>query len=227
MISTAQKKARENFKKAIEYRKKTGCTLKQAFAHISGKKTVTKKVITVKKVGNVTLKKSNRFVNDDRYIIMNDGKEHLQGKAFSKTTAKEIANSLKKVKAKRKIAIKKVGSVKKKVLYSRLKKKAAKKPSEQSILNKIHKVKHDVEKLDESQHKHMTGMGAFDKHIFAKLESVSKEIDQREFVIKSIIIRKKDLVHRNGLSEYKNILKRAKGYVAELKKHKTELKKHI
>jgi len=49
MISTAQKKARENFKKAIEYRKKTGCTLKQAFAHISGKKTVTKKVVTVKR----------------------------------------------------------------------------------------------------------------------------------------------------------------------------------
>jgi hypothetical protein len=39
---------------------------------------------------------------------MNDGKQHLQGKAFSKTTAKEIANSLKKVKAKRKIASKKL-----------------------------------------------------------------------------------------------------------------------
>ena len=49
MISTAQKKARENFKKAIEYRKKTGCSLKQAFAHIKGKKTITKKVVTVKK----------------------------------------------------------------------------------------------------------------------------------------------------------------------------------
>jgi hypothetical protein len=49
MISTAQKKARENFKKAIEYRKKTGCTLKQAFAHIKGKHTVTKKVGAVKK----------------------------------------------------------------------------------------------------------------------------------------------------------------------------------
>jgi len=30
-----------------------------------------------------------------------------------------------------------------------------KKPNEQSILNKIHTVKHDVEKLDEAQHKHM------------------------------------------------------------------------
>jgi hypothetical protein len=50
MQSLAQKKARENFKKAIEYRKKTGCSLKQAFAHVSGKKTVVKKKATPKKV---------------------------------------------------------------------------------------------------------------------------------------------------------------------------------
>ena len=50
MISAAQKKARANFKKAIEYRKKTGCSLKQAFAHITEKKTVTKKVGAVKKM---------------------------------------------------------------------------------------------------------------------------------------------------------------------------------
>jgi hypothetical protein len=37
------------------------------------------------------------------------------------------------------------------------KKSAKKKPSEQSILNKIHTVKHDVERLDEAQHKHMMG----------------------------------------------------------------------
>jgi hypothetical protein len=37
------------------------------------------------------------------------------------------------------------------------KKKAAhKKPSEKSILNKIHKVKKDVDMLDEAQHKHMS-----------------------------------------------------------------------
>lgn len=36
-------------------------------------------------------------------------------------------------------------------------KKPVKKISEKSILNKIHKVKHDVEKLDEAQHSHMIG----------------------------------------------------------------------
>jgi hypothetical protein len=35
-MTAAQKKARDNFKKAIAYRKKTGCSLKQAFAHVKG-----------------------------------------------------------------------------------------------------------------------------------------------------------------------------------------------
>jgi len=37
-MTAAQKKAKDNFKKAIAYRKKTGCDLKAAFAHVYGKK---------------------------------------------------------------------------------------------------------------------------------------------------------------------------------------------
>ena len=37
-MTAAQKAAKANFKKAIEYRKKTGVSLKEAFAHIYGKK---------------------------------------------------------------------------------------------------------------------------------------------------------------------------------------------
>jgi hypothetical protein len=55
-----------------------------------------------KKIGNVTLKKANYHKNDERYIIMNDGKQHLDGKPFFKTEAQEIAKALRKVKAKRK-----------------------------------------------------------------------------------------------------------------------------
>jgi hypothetical protein len=44
-MTLAQKKARENFKKAIAYRKKTGCSLKQAFAHVKGKKVGATKII--------------------------------------------------------------------------------------------------------------------------------------------------------------------------------------
>jgi hypothetical protein len=46
---------------------------------------------------------------------------------------------------------KKVGVVKHKKVAKK------KKISEQGILNRIHKVKHDVERLDEAQHKHMMG----------------------------------------------------------------------
>ncbi len=52
MQSLAQKKAQENFKKAINYRTKTGCSLKEAFAHVKGKK-----VGVVKKRSSSPLKK--------------------------------------------------------------------------------------------------------------------------------------------------------------------------
>jgi hypothetical protein len=50
-MTAAQKKARANFTKAIAYRKKTGCTLKQAFAHVKGIKVAA----TPKKVGATML----------------------------------------------------------------------------------------------------------------------------------------------------------------------------
>lgn len=96
-MTAAQKAARVKFNKAIAIRKKTGCTLKEAFAQVYGKK-----------VG-----------------------------AVKKKAAKKSAT--KKPAAKRKSATKK------------------KKVSEKAILNKIHRVKKDVDVLDEAQHKHMMG----------------------------------------------------------------------
>ena len=92
-MTAAQKAARVKFNKAIAIRKKTGCTLKDAFAQVYGKK-----VGAVKK------------------------------KAAPKKKA-----------AKRKPVAKK------------------KKVTEKVILNKIHRVKKDVDVLDEAQHKHMMG----------------------------------------------------------------------
>jgi hypothetical protein len=91
-MTAAQKAARVKFNKAIAIRKKTGCTLKEAFAQVYGKK-----------VGAV------------------------------------------KKKAAKKSAVKRKPATKKKKI------------SEQAILNKIHRVKHDVDVLDETQHKHMMG----------------------------------------------------------------------
>lgn len=192
-MTAAQKTAKANFKKAIEYRKKTGVSLKEAFAHVYGKK-----------VGAAPKKKAA----PKKAAKKKAAPKKVAKKAAPKKAAKKKHTKYGKVKA----HTRRVAGVKKKV-------------SEQSVLNKIHKVKDQVSQLDELQHKHM--IGAFDKHIFSKLENISKEIDQRENVIKSVVSRKIDLVSKNGLSWYKNFLKEAKGYVAELKKHKTELKKFI
>jgi hypothetical protein len=55
-MTQAQKVAKEKFKKAIEYRKKTGVSLKEAFAHVYGKKkTAPKKKVASKKVAAIKI----------------------------------------------------------------------------------------------------------------------------------------------------------------------------
>jgi hypothetical protein len=123
-MTSAQKLAKEKFKKAIAYRQKSGVSLKEAFAHVYGKKKVVKKK-TAKKVV----------------------KKRISGPKDSKVIKKELARKGLKMphgytttKRKRKIS----GVKKKKI-------------SETGILSRIHKVKKDVERLDEAQHKHMIG----------------------------------------------------------------------
>jgi len=64
-MTAAQKTAKANFKKAIEYRKKTGCTLKQAFAHVYGSKSIKIKKVSVskKKVGALPIGFSGIFLD--------------------------------------------------------------------------------------------------------------------------------------------------------------------
>lgn len=182
-MTAAQKAAKANFKKAIEYRKKTGVSLKEAFAHVYGKK----------KVGAAPKKKAAKKSAPKKAA------KKVVKKAAPKKAAKKKHTKYGKVKA----HVRRVAGVKK--------------------AESIHK--------DTKSHnvniRVVSGIGAFDKHIFSKLENISKEIDQRENVIKSVVSRKIELVSKNGLSWYKNFLKEAKGYVAELKKHKAELKKFI
>jgi flagellar hook-length control protein FliK len=118
-MTAAQKSAKEKFKKAIAYRTKTGVSLKEAFAHIYGKK-----VGAVKK------------------------------KTVVKKAAPKKKTAVKKAAPKKKTTVKKVTSITK---VSGVKKSAKKKISEKAILNKIHTVKKNVERLDEAQHSHMMG----------------------------------------------------------------------
>jgi hypothetical protein len=136
-MTQAQKLAKAKFKQAIAYRTKTGVSLKEAFAHIYGKKKVVKK--TAKKVAKKVVRKK---------AVKKVAKKRVSGVKDSKIVKKQLAKKGLKmphgyatIKRKRKIS----GVKKKKI-------------SEQSILNKIHKVKDSVSKLDEAQHKHMMGM---------------------------------------------------------------------
>jgi hypothetical protein len=128
----------------------------------------------------------------------------------------------KRIKKAAKKAAKKVGAVKK---------KTAKKPTEKAILKKVHSAKtssktlfNKLDKLDEAQHAHMSGIN---RAAVEKISKINAEIEQRESVIKSVMLRRSELIARNGKDWYPKFMKTAKGYIAELKKHKTELKKFL
>ena len=100
-----------------------------------------------------------------------------------------------------------------------------KKVSEQSILNKIHKVKDQVNSLDELQHKHM--VGAVEKDALRRIADLNSTIMMRERQYRGIVRDKKRWVESYGLSSYQNNLKSYRNIISELKKHKAELKKLI
>jgi hypothetical protein len=170
-MTTAQKIAKEKFKKAIAYRQKTGVSLKEAFAHVYGKKVVKKKA------------------------------------------AKKVV---------RKKAAKKVGVIKRKVVRKKVAKK--KKISETGILNRIHKVKKDVDRLDEAQHKHMSGFGS------NTIKQIQNNLDQL------VHLERKKLIYEDWKKEVKNVadkkrlnqmIKSVKDLIKEHKTHIIQLKKHI
>jgi hypothetical protein len=68
-MTAAQLKARANFKKAIAYRTKTGCSLKEAFAHVKGGKvTGVRKVAAKKKVLKKSAQKSGHKDNKSHNV---------------------------------------------------------------------------------------------------------------------------------------------------------------
>jgi len=170
-----------------------------------GKKKAVKKVAKKKAVGNVTLKKSNRFKGDDRYSINNDGKKHLEGKLFSKETAKNIAVSLRKVKAKRKKSAKKIGVVKKATT---------------------------MHKDTKSHNVNIRVMSGIFTNVLAKIKNTYYEIDKAEKLLNKYnkIIRspKSELnIDNETRNFYIKEREKLKKYIKENKTHVTQLKKSI
>ena len=109
---------------------------------------------------------------------------------------------------------KRIGSVKKKKI------------SEQSILNRIHKVKEDVSRLDEAQHKHM--MGAVNKHALKQYEDIlSKIIKVEKNLAVYTEMSKNKAYNLDNRKSFKLSASKWKRYLSELKAHAKELKKHL
>lgn len=149
-MTAAQKIAKEKFKKAIAIRKKTGVSLKEAFAEVYGKK----------KVGSVKKKKA----------------------APKKAAKKVVKKAAPKKDAKKHTHWGTIPAHKRRVNGVTKKKKV----SEQSILNKIHKVKDQVNSLDELQHKHMSISGTHNLNVLKNIEDTKNLIKQQSEILERL-----------------------------------------
>ena len=139
----------------------------------------------------------------------------------SKHKGKSPVGKKKAKKVVRKKAAKKVGTVKRKVARK-------KKPSEQSILNKIHIVKRNVDKLNEAQHKHMSGV---DNDLIKQLNTYKGLIryyTNNIEIYKEAIKKQKDRgLTPTMVSNLKRNIKKFQSLIKEYKTHIAQLKKHI
>ena len=201
-MTTAQKTAKEKFKKAIEYRKKTGVSLKEAFAHIYGKK-----------------------------VVKKAAKKKVVKKAAKKKVAKKKVSGVKDSAAVKKVLAKKglkmphgYTTIKRKRKISGVKKKAAKKRAVKSTSThkdtKSHNVKISV----------MSGIGKANiKHnqeLIKKFNDIKTEIHKQGEYLENwkhaLLVNKNfpanKIIVRKRISEIKK-------YISELKTHAKELKK--
>jgi hypothetical protein len=95
-MTAAQKIAKEKFKKAIAYRQKTGVSLKEAFAHVYGKKTVkkkaAKKVVPKKAAKKVVPKKAAKKVGVIKRKVVR--KKSAKRKPTEKAVLKSIKHAV-------------------------------------------------------------------------------------------------------------------------------------
>jgi len=114
------------------------------------------------------------------------------------------------------------------VIYKRKKIGAVKKKkiTETGILNRIHKVKKDVERLDEAQHKHMTKMGAVSSHLIHEVKEAHNKLIHWQKAL--IILQNTRKSLPASMKKYNTMdIKRVKEAIKEQKTHIAQLKKHI
>jgi hypothetical protein len=242
-MTAAQKLAKEKFKKAIAIRSKTGVSLKEAFAQVYGKKKVgavkkkaAKKKVVKKAAKKVVQKSKPRYTAKEhknwgvipehkRRVNGLPKKKKVSGKKIGLSIAKKTAAKVKSLARKAQDAFyegyyegKPITLAKKRAeLKAKRVNAAKKKVSEQSILNKIHKVKNEVNSLDELQHKHM--IGSIDKY-----KSLQNEIKSYEAAIRKLKGNYYGLTSVEKVRA-KLLIKRFMNAKNELKTHAAQLKK--
>jgi len=202
-MTTAQKNAKAKFKQAIAYRQKTGVSLKEAFAHIYGKKvgSVSKKTVKTK-----TVKKAKLTPDDKK----DKSAFNVMARKYKK--ARVGALKLKPNEMRLGLLSKKVGATVKK-------KKVSKKPSEYNILQKISKVKKSVNVLDNAQKRHMgKSLGSV---VIEDIKKILEDIERAEKGLKN------NEIYTTDIKMKKSLRSRFKKYIAEKKTHLRELKKSL
>jgi hypothetical protein len=188
----------------------------------------------IKKVGTVKKKAAKKVVSKKAVKKVGYSKTRLKQEKGITKVLRSTPRTMFPYTAEEKIikAGKKYYDAKAKGLSgTKRKKKVAKKkkPSEQSILNKIHTVKHDVERLDEAQHKHMIrGIGAVNKHALKQYEDILNKISNIEKHLRANVNMSKDKGYNlDNRKQFKLNASAYKRYLNELKTHAKELKKHL
>jgi len=227
-MTAAQKTAKAKFKQAIAYRQKTGVSLKEAFAHVYGKK-----------VGAAPKKKAAKKAAPKKAakkVVKKAAPKKEAGKKIGLSIAKKAAAKVKSLARKAQDAYyegfyegKPEALAKKRAeLKAKRVSAAKKKVSEKSILNKIHKVKNEVSELDELQHKHM--IGAVDK----MRERLIKEYNWTDTDVKNLerelgnmqqALKENPKAPKNLKDETKKYIVSLKSLLKEEKEHLKEIKK--
>jgi hypothetical protein len=109
-MTQAQKVAKDKFKKAIEYRKKTGVSLKEAFAHIYGKKVGAVKKKAAPKKAATKKAASKKSAPKKSVEVSKMSKKQLQNALTKKLSDSGISKDF----LKNNFVFEKLGSIKKK-----------------------------------------------------------------------------------------------------------------
>ena len=190
-MTQAQKIAKAKFKQAIAYRTKTGVSLKEAFAHIYGKKKVVKKA--VKKAA------------PKKKVVKKATKKGIAGPKDSKLIKKELAK--KGLKMPHGYA-----TVKRKRKISGVKKK----PTENQVLKSIQKAYNTqtLHMVGSVSSKAMTDL----KEAMNKIAIFKKQISNHQIAIKTTKNIEHKNIYKKQLLGLKKYLSELKTHAKELKK---------